>query len=145
MLFKFSSIAALVSAASALTLQTPTNWASGSSVNLTWTPSASDQTFSFELSNPTIFNNALGLANNVDPTLGHITLTLPIVPPGSGYTLQAVNISDINTVYAQTGSFAIANTPSSVASSASSASLTLASSSGSGYVTLVPSRGLAAV
>ena len=41
----------------------------------------SSDSFSIELIN-TSFNNAFAIANNVDPSTGSITLTLPSVPVG---------------------------------------------------------------
>ncbi|KAL4252445.1 hypothetical protein ABKN59_002731 [Abortiporus biennis] len=100
-----SSVLLFTSLVSALTVETPTNWTTGNQVVATWSTTAGDPSvFSFELSNPTIFNAALGIANNVDVTLGSISLTLPIVPATTGYTLQAVNITDINQVFVSAAS-----------------------------------------
>ena len=77
---------------SALTLNTPENLASGGSATITWTTASGDpSTFSIELLN-TVFHNSFAIANNVNPSSGTITLDLPIVPPGNGYTLEAVDI-----------------------------------------------------
>ncbi|KAJ3517406.1 hypothetical protein NLJ89_g527 [Agrocybe chaxingu] len=96
---KLIPLALLAQLASALVLQIPENPTSGGTVTIRWTNEASDtfDTFSLELIN-TAFNNAFAIANNVNPTENSITLTLPIVPVGAGYTLEAVNIGNINDV-----------------------------------------------
>ncbi|KAJ6538644.1 hypothetical protein DFH09DRAFT_1368809 [Mycena vulgaris] len=78
---------------------------------------------------PPSFNNAFAIANSVDPTANTLTLTIPSVPAEDGYTLQFVNVSDINQVYATSGSFAIgaeasSSAPPPTASGDSSASAT---------------------
>ncbi|GBE77529.1 hypothetical protein SCP_0104040 [Sparassis crispa] len=130
MFVKISALAALLPLVSALTIQTPANWDSAIQANITWTSASTDpSTWSFELVNPVNFHNSFGLANNVDPSTGVLLVELPVVPPGDGYLLQAVNISNINDVFAQSGDFAIGATPSTSAASSSS---TAASSSSSG-------------
>ncbi|KAL6304901.1 hypothetical protein BKA93DRAFT_254086 [Sparassis latifolia] len=109
MFVKISALAALLPLVSALTIQTPANWDSAIQANITWTSASTDpSTWSFELVNPVNFHNSFGLANNVDPSTGVLLVELPVVPPGDGYLLQAVNISNINDVFAQSGDFAIA-------------------------------------
>ncbi|KAI0931396.1 hypothetical protein AcV5_005110 [Taiwanofungus camphoratus] len=121
MFLKISALAALIPFASAaIQLTTPTDWASGASANVSWTASPQDPYFSFELVNADIFHNSFGIANNVNPTLGFLTLTLPIVPSGPGYTLQAVNVSNINDIFAQTPNFNVDPTPATVSASSSS-------------------------
>ncbi|KAJ3482959.1 hypothetical protein NLI96_g6630 [Meripilus lineatus] len=138
MLCRLSLLAALVPFVSALSVSTPTNWTSGGPAIFTWTTTAGDTpVFSLELVNPTIFNQALALANNVDVSLQTISFTLPIVPATSGYTLQAVNVTNINQVFAESGSFSIGETVSSSIVSSSSAS-SLASGSASASATAPP-------
>jgi len=123
MFSKLSLFVAIVAPlASALTLQTPTGATSGGQVTLAWTSDSGDpNTWSFELLN-TAFHNAFAIANNVDPSTQVLTLSLPIVPVGDGYTLQAVNIGNITDVYATSGDFAIGAASSSSSSGASTAS-----------------------
>ncbi|CAA7264945.1 unnamed protein product [Cyclocybe aegerita] len=142
MFSKLIPFALLAQLASALVLQIPENPTSGGSVTIRWTNEASDtfDTFSLELIN-TAFNNAFAIANNVNPSAGQITLTLPIVPVGSGYTLEAVNIGNINDVFASTGSFSIGASTASVTSTSTSASgSTSGTVSGSGSSTVATSR-----
>ncbi|PPQ66343.1 hypothetical protein CVT24_007180 [Panaeolus cyanescens] len=92
---------------SALTLQIPENPTSGGEVTIKWTSAPGDpETWTFELIN-TVFNNAFAIANNVNPAPQELRLTLPVVPEGDGYTLEAVDIGDISKVFASTGPFAI--------------------------------------
>jgi len=91
---------------------------SGGPITITWTPGSDDPpTFSFELLNPS-FNNAFAIANNVDPSLGTLTVTLGVVPVGTDYTIEAVNIGNINQVYSTTPVFSIGTTASASGSTA---------------------------
>ncbi|KAJ7626145.1 hypothetical protein FB45DRAFT_923038 [Roridomyces roridus] len=94
-----------------LTLNAPTTAQSGSSTTITWTSTSTDPTFSIELAHPDL-NAAIAVANNVNPANNQITVTLPIVQAGDGYTLEAVNITDINQVFSTSGDFSIAAAPS---------------------------------
>ncbi|EDR01117.1 uncharacterized protein LACBIDRAFT_312424 [Laccaria bicolor S238N-H82] len=125
MFAKLSLLAFVAPLVSALTVSNPTNPTSGGQMTISWTTAAGDpDSFSIELIN-TSFNNAFAIANNVDPSTGSITLTLPVVPVGAGYTIEFVDIGDINKVYTTSGSFSIgANSASSTSAS------TAASSSG---------------
>jgi len=89
-----------------------------SPVTFTWTTSdnADPPYFSLVLQR-TSFHNTYAIANNVLTTSQSISLTIPTVPVGDGYTLQAVNISDINDVYSNFGPFSILAAASSTASS----------------------------
>ncbi|PSS29669.1 hypothetical protein PHLCEN_2v2817 [Hermanssonia centrifuga] len=125
----YSILAVLAPLASALTFTTPTNWASGGFETVSWTTSAGDpSTFTVELSNPVVFNAALGILNNVNPALQSQNFTLSIVPAVAGYTLQAVNVTDINQVFATSGSFSIAPTVSSTSSLSAGSSASSGSS-----------------
>ncbi|KAF8902195.1 hypothetical protein CPB84DRAFT_1836171 [Gymnopilus junonius] len=128
MFSKFAFLAAaVVPLASALTLNIPTGPTSGGNVTITWTSAPNDPaTFSLELVN-TAFHNSFAIANNVNPTAGTVSLTLPIVPVGDGYSLEAVDIGNITNIFDATGDFSIGAvtvsiTPSSTSSSTSSAS-----------------------
>ncbi|KAH9478083.1 hypothetical protein JR316_0010321 [Psilocybe cubensis] len=113
-MFSKLSLLTLVSPlVSALTLNVPTGVTSGGHVTITWTTDSNDpSTFTLEL-NKEEFNKALAIANNVATSAGTLDVTLPPVPNGDGYTLQAVNITNINDVFATSGSFSIAAAPSS--------------------------------
>ncbi|KAF4611563.1 hypothetical protein D9613_004392 [Agrocybe pediades] len=131
---KLSLLAFAAPLVSALTLQVPENPTSAGQITIKWTSAPNDpETFSFELIN-TAFNNAFAIANNVNPTAGQLTLTLPPVPVGDGYTLEAVNIGNINDVFASSPSFSIgaATTTSSSGSSTSASSTASGSRSVSG-------------
>ncbi|KAF9562287.1 hypothetical protein CPC08DRAFT_817229 [Agrocybe pediades] len=131
---KLSLLAFAAPLVSALTLQVPENPTSAGQITIKWTSAPGDpETFSFELIN-TAFNNAFAIANNVNPTAGQLTLTLPPVPVGDGYTLEAVNIGNINDVFASSPSFSIgaATTTSSSGSSTSASSAASGSRSVSG-------------
>ncbi|KAJ7436483.1 hypothetical protein B0H11DRAFT_656252 [Mycena galericulata] len=119
-----------------LTLNAPTSAQSGATTTITWTSNSTDSTFSIELFHPT-FNAAIAIANNVDPSLNQIMVELPSVPPGDGYTIEAVNIANINQVFSTSTDFSIAPGASSTLSSASTASATAGSAvpSTSGSVT----------
>ncbi|OCH84935.1 hypothetical protein OBBRIDRAFT_798661 [Obba rivulosa] len=128
----FSTLAVLVTFVSALTLQTPTDWQSGTAVNVSWTNAVGDpSTWSLELVNPTNFHNSFAIANNVNPAPGVLSIRLPIVPAGGGYILEAVGISNISNVISQTGEFSIAQTPSTVLSSMASSALSSGASTAS--------------
>jgi len=109
---------------SALTVSVADGATSGGNITINWTTDNGDpSTWTFELVNPS-FNNAFALANNVDPTLNTLTLQTPIVPTGSDYTVEAVNIGNINQVYATSSLFSIGATVSSSGSSSSTVSTT---------------------
>ncbi|KAJ7849769.1 hypothetical protein B0H13DRAFT_2674659 [Mycena leptocephala] len=93
---------------------------------------AIDRTFSIELTHPS-FNHAIAIANNVDPKLDQTTVELPIVPAGDQYTLQFVNITDINQIFATSGDFSIA--------AAASPSSTVSTASASPTSTSIPAAG----
>jgi hypothetical protein len=143
MFYKLCTLALVAPLASALVLQIPENPTTGGQITIRWTNEPNDpETWSFELTN-TIFNNAYAIANNVDPSASQLTLTLPAVPVGAGYTLEAVEIGDINNVYASTGSFSIGPATSSTdsgSSTVSSATSISVSRSSSGIVTSTTSN-----
>ncbi|KAJ7637809.1 hypothetical protein B0H17DRAFT_1216967 [Mycena rosella] len=95
-----------VSAALSLSVNPLTSVISGGQTTITWTSTSSDPTFSIELLHPS-FNNAFAIANNVNPAANTLTLQIPSVPTGDGYTIEFVNVTDINNVYATSGSFSI--------------------------------------
>ncbi|KAG1798996.1 uncharacterized protein HD556DRAFT_166155 [Suillus plorans] len=133
----FARIAALATFAiplvSALTLNTPTGVSVGGLVNVTWEATTSDpSSFSLYMVN-TIFHNTFAIGNNVQSSAGIITLTLPQVPVGDGYTLEATSNSNINTVYAQSGDFAVSAQSSATLPSTSTTSTS--SSTGTGLST----------
>lgn len=77
-----STLAVLLPFVNALTLNTPASLTSGGQATITWTTTAGDPPFTLELVNAVQFHNSFGIANNVDPSLQTINLTLPIVPAG---------------------------------------------------------------
>ncbi|KAF8174943.1 hypothetical protein BJ912DRAFT_39959 [Pholiota molesta] len=107
MFAKLSLFAAIAPLVTGLVLSIPENPTTGGQITIKWTNEQGDPaTWSFELIN-VAFNNAFAIANNVDPASNSITLTLPVVPVGDGYTLQAVNIGNISDVFATTGDFSV--------------------------------------
>ncbi|KAJ7080543.1 hypothetical protein C8R44DRAFT_70139 [Mycena epipterygia] len=156
-MFKLCAILALAAPfASALSITTVSgNAVSEGSLTITWTTSTSDQycrsgTFSIELDHPS-FNNALALANNVDSSTLTTTVALPNVPADSGYTIEFVDISNINSVFATSASFSIGAVsatqsttvtgvplPSSSASKSASSASKSASVTGSGSASSNP-------
>ncbi|CAL1694359.1 unnamed protein product [Somion occarium] len=134
-----STLAVLVPFVSAFTFSTPTDWHSSSQVVANWTTLSTDPTsFSLELNNPDLFHQALALGNNVDTSSGTLSFALGVVPASSGYTLQAVNVTNINQIFAESAPFSILD-PISTSSSASSTSSGLSSaSSGTGSTRTVP-------
>ncbi|KAG6863587.1 hypothetical protein C0993_010940, partial [Termitomyces sp. T159_Od127] len=99
--------------AHALTLNIPQNPVSGGQVTVSWTSQAGDpDIFTLELVNEQ-FRETFAIANNVLTAQLSITLTLPVVPIGDGYTLEAVNIGNINDVFSTTGDFSIGPGPES--------------------------------
>ncbi|KAJ7111688.1 hypothetical protein C8R44DRAFT_798474 [Mycena epipterygia] len=113
------ALALAVSSASSLSVNAPTSPTSGGTTTITWSSTSSDPVFSIELIHPS-FNSAFGIANNVNPANNNITLTIPPVPAESGYTLEFVNVTDINQVFATSSSFSIGAAVSASASPTSS-------------------------
>ncbi|KAH7886435.1 hypothetical protein F5I97DRAFT_1830185 [Phlebopus sp. FC_14] len=126
-----STLALALPLVSALTVNTPNGATTGGTVTLAWTATSTDPAyFTFELVN-TAFHNTFAIANNVQASLGTITIQLPQVPVGDGYTLEAVATNDVNTVYASSGDFAVGaqTTPTSTMTSTASTSATGSSAS----------------
>ncbi|KAJ7793790.1 hypothetical protein B0H14DRAFT_3889118 [Mycena olivaceomarginata] len=139
------SLALAAASTRALTINTPTNPTSGGTTSITWSSTSDDpcvllsspllsarsssanvqnSVFSIELNHPS-FNSALAIANNVNPADNNRTVGLPPVPAEDNYTLTFVNITDINDVFATSGSFSIG------AAVSSSSGRSTASASGS--------------
>ncbi|KAF8635296.1 hypothetical protein AX15_000474 [Amanita polypyramis BW_CC] len=123
MFIKAASVLALVAplACATIVIQQPSNIRSNTVVTINW--SSTDQgndppTFSLELVNQ-IFHNSYAIGNTIPTSQGSITLTLPTVPEGDGYSLQAVNVTNINDVYSQTSQFNVGAPLSSSSSSTS--------------------------
>ncbi|KZT07043.1 uncharacterized protein LAESUDRAFT_812385 [Laetiporus sulphureus 93-53] len=109
MLFRTFTIASLVSFASALILQTPTEWVSDAPANISWESQPDDpSTFALVLTNlndPSHISYAL--ASPIQTSAGFSSFEVPTVPTGSGYVVSAVNATNNDEVYAQSGEFAI--------------------------------------
>ncbi|KAA1471462.1 hypothetical protein DENSPDRAFT_880505 [Dentipellis sp. KUC8613] len=139
MLAKLSTLVVLVPFVSALTLNTPSNLHSGGPATISWTSSSGDPTvFSLELVNEA-FHDTFAIANNVQLNSGSASLELPSVPIRDGYTIEAVDISNINSVFATSGSFAVAAPLSSSAAPSSTGSLSSVSAASSGASVTTPS------
>ncbi|KAF9476927.1 hypothetical protein BDN70DRAFT_896937 [Pholiota conissans] len=131
MFSKLSLLSLVLPLVSGLVLEIPKNPTTGGSVTIHWTNEQGDpSTWSFELIN-TAFNDAFAIANNVDPSPSALTLTLPIIPVGDGYTLQAVNIGNISDVFASTGDFAVGAATTSLSSTASTLGTSTSTKAGS--------------
>lgn len=82
MMFSLAVALSLLTATLGLQIEQPTEAVRSSSpITITWTSEPDDPPFSIELVND-IFNNQFAIANNVQPSLGTLELTLPQVPPG---------------------------------------------------------------
>ncbi|PBK92361.1 hypothetical protein ARMGADRAFT_1105122 [Armillaria gallica] len=92
-----------------LTISNPTETVTSTGpITISWQTSSGDPSvFSIELINQS-FNSQYTIANNVDSSLGSLSLTLPrSLPSAHGYTIELMNISNINDIYAQTGTFSV--------------------------------------
>jgi hypothetical protein len=109
-MFKLCAILALAAPfASALTITTISgNTVSEGTITINWVTAADDAAgvFSIELNHPS-FNNALAIGSNVDASFGTTTINLPNVPVADGYTIEFVDISNINSVFASSSPFSI--------------------------------------
>jgi hypothetical protein len=127
MLFKASVLALVAPLAYAtMTITMCDNPKSGSSCTISWNSndaSADPGSFSLELVR-TSFHDTFAIANNVPNAPGtgpqSTTVTLPAVPIGDGYQVEAVNIGNISDIYATSGDFSVAAAPSTSSSSTSS-------------------------
>ncbi|KAF8551104.1 hypothetical protein OG21DRAFT_1513219 [Imleria badia] len=129
MFAKLCTLALALPLVSALTFESISGWTTGATVTVTWTASTTDPTsFSIELANPS-YHNSYAIATNVVTANGQVTIELPAVEPGDGYSLQAVAIGDINQIYYETPStFSIGAATSSSTTGASTTSTTASSS-----------------
>jgi len=102
-------VAPLASATLSINLANPTGLKSGGYFIVNWTStSADDPPFSLELNNSAIFHNTLAIANNILPTSATgISVLIPSVPNDNDYFITAVEISNVNNIYAQTAIFSI--------------------------------------
>lgn len=139
MLSKFSVLASLLAVATALQIQVPEEPTSDGEITIRWTPEAGDpNVISLQLTNEA-FHDTYGIANNVPTADGELTLTLPTLQPGSGYTIVGNDISDINHVYGQSAEFSIgASTSTSATASTSSSASTTSRASSSASTTAPP-------
>ncbi|KAG9122727.1 hypothetical protein FRC07_000761, partial [Ceratobasidium sp. 392] len=102
---------ALVAVASALTITGPDSngWKNGT-VTVSWTSTPGDpEVFSIELrdtNTPSVIS-PLAVANNVNTALGTTSFLLPPVPDATTYQIEFVNVTNINQVYASSGTFPI--------------------------------------
>ncbi|KAG2069448.1 hypothetical protein BDR04DRAFT_1021482, partial [Suillus decipiens] len=114
---------------SALTLNAPTTTPTiGGTVNVTWEATTSDpSTFNIYMVN-TIFHNTFAIASDVQTSAGELTLILPPVPVGAGYTLEATDISNIDNVYATSGGFSVGAQTTASAPTMSSTSTSMSMS-----------------
>ncbi|KAI0307642.1 hypothetical protein B0F90DRAFT_1675710 [Multifurca ochricompacta] len=117
-----SVVLLFLSLVSAINFQVPNNITSGGPATISWSSGSGDpQVFSLELSNPTLFHDALALANNVEKPPG----TSPLLFPSSRPRKTSGSVTNPTGSSASTTGFGV--TVSSTRSSGSSGS---ASSSG---------------
>jgi len=102
------TLLALVPFAAALSVEPLLNPTSQGEVTVKWAVTSPDDpaVFTIELSNDA-FNDEFAIANSVDASLEELTLTLPVVPDGTGYTVQLVDVGDIDNIYAESSGFSI--------------------------------------
>ncbi|KAK0193110.1 hypothetical protein F5146DRAFT_1223116 [Armillaria mellea] len=130
----------LLPVALALTISTPTDpVVSASSLTIKWNAAYVDEaTFTIELINAA-FNRQYAIANNVNSGYGdtELTVLLPAVLPGTGFTLQLVNPGNINDIYAESGQFTVvdANSTSTATGTGSTDASTSTSASASASTT----------
>ncbi|KIJ11334.1 hypothetical protein PAXINDRAFT_157332 [Paxillus involutus ATCC 200175] len=137
MFAKLIAVALALPLVSALTINTPTGATTGGTITITWSASTTDPTsFTLELTN-TIFHNTFAIANTVTTSTGSITLQLPQVPVGDGYTVEAVANNNVNQVYAQSGDFSVGAQTSATSTSASTTSAATGSTTSTGTVSVV--------
>ncbi|KAI0639920.1 hypothetical protein C8Q77DRAFT_95590 [Trametes polyzona] len=140
MFTKLSLVAALALApwSSALLLQLPVDWHFSSQVNISWSHTDTDPSFSLQLARD-IFHDTFAIANNLNPTADFASFQLGVVPEGQ-YTLRAINVTNANQIYDETPLFTISPplSTSSSASSTSSAAASSGSASGSATLTVPP-------
>ncbi|EIN11013.1 hypothetical protein PUNSTDRAFT_133071 [Punctularia strigosozonata HHB-11173 SS5] len=97
----------LIVTARGLILNTPAQQVvSGGDLTITFAAQDGDRPFSLELVNNEL-HDKFAIANNISPSSGSLTVTLPIVPASGGYEFWAVNIRNINDVFASTASFTV--------------------------------------
>ncbi|KAF9458027.1 hypothetical protein BDZ94DRAFT_1301476 [Collybia nuda] len=126
MFTKISLLALLAPLVAALTVEVPQNPKSSSPITIRWESQAGDPaTFSIFLINE-VFHDSFGIANNVVPELGEITLTLPVVPArliwgiSDGYTINLVDVGNVNNVFASSSTFSVAENTATDTTSGSS-------------------------
>ncbi|KAJ7243051.1 hypothetical protein C8J57DRAFT_1367081 [Mycena rebaudengoi] len=146
---KFGCIALAMAVTSVRSLSisaAPSSPESGTSITISWTSASGDPTFSIELNHPTFVGIApvsvyssdricsMTLGNREQcgsvekPDYAHFASVMPL----DGYTLEFVNITDINQVYATSPSFSIAAAPSTTANGSSAGGGTSPTGSQSG-------------
>ncbi|KAI6119719.1 hypothetical protein EDD16DRAFT_923084 [Pisolithus croceorrhizus] len=144
MFFQLLAVALALPFVSALTLNAPTGATTGGVVTITWEAASTDPAyFTLQLVNPA-FHNTYAISNNVQTSLGTITLELPQVPVDTDYQLEAIDPSNVNDVYATSSSFSIGAATSSsntattsTATSGATASTSTSPSTASGTVASV--------
>ncbi|KAE9387402.1 hypothetical protein BT96DRAFT_927635 [Gymnopus androsaceus JB14] len=113
-------IIAILSAASGLTFNTPTNAVSGLTSSVSWTATSRDSVFSLRLDINFNGVNLPVIATNVDPlTDSPLAVQWPLVPSGD-YTVSATSISNSDETYAQSNIFLLAASDSSSSSTSTS-------------------------
>jgi len=115
----------------ALQLNPPTGQVRSSSpLTISWTPASGVEVTSFDLyvANDNL-RSRIALANNVTVASGSISVVLPSLPAGDGYSIRASNVGNADSVLSQTTTFNITDPISSSSLSNSSTSGISASSS----------------
>jgi hypothetical protein len=97
-----------------ITIDAPKNPVSSGSITVNWhsDPAVDPPVFQLYLFNE-VFHDNFGIANNVDRSLNSITLVLPVVPAGDGYTIKAVALDNVGNVFGSSPNFYIGETTAS--------------------------------
>ncbi|TFL03123.1 hypothetical protein BDV98DRAFT_591908 [Pterulicium gracile] len=134
-----SLFAGLVSAE--IVFNVPSDITTSAPVTITWqsNPEVDPPVFSIYLINEE-FNDNFGIANNVDRSLGELTIPLGSVPVRGGYTIRAVALNNVNEVYGESSIFSIAANTESVSSASSTSASSSSSSSASSSASTTASQ-----
>ncbi|KAF8595830.1 hypothetical protein BDV93DRAFT_528397 [Ceratobasidium sp. AG-I] len=135
MLFSSAVLSICAAAVSALTITGPNSngWKNGT-VTVTWTTASGDpEVFSMELrdtNTPSVIS-PLAVANNIKSSEGSHSFLLPPVPAANTYQLEFVNVTNINQVYATSGTFPIVNSAQAATSSGAASNTITGTGTGS--------------
>lgn len=97
-----------VTYAACFIITTPYDWNINQDVTLYWTPGQDDvQQFCVKLFNPRLLRSLFTIAVTLTAQQSPFTFSMPPVPPGDGYILSFVDVSNDFNVYATSAPFSI--------------------------------------